>query len=152
MSYQNNNYGIKPAPRRWDKGYEFFKGDELNVKWVSEYARDFSDLLSDNDLSSTQLRSFYNEFLRIRDLTATPHEKVILIKLLEAKVTYRKNSGGKIPNEIIDFICCLVNQIGDSEVRFLRSCYMMEAIVGFFQDKHKKQRNNFQNDNKGKRS
>ncbi|MCD8479081.1 MAG: type III-A CRISPR-associated protein Csm2 [Candidatus Cloacimonetes bacterium] len=136
MSFQNSNYGNKSPIRRWDKGFEFFSGDKLNIKWVSEYAKDFSQLMADNRLTGTQLRGFYNEFLRIRDITAPQTERVILIKLLAAKMSYRKTAkSSEIPDDMLTFISELVEQIGESETRFKDACYVMEAIVGFFPKK-----------------
>ncbi len=152
MSYQNDNYSNKPAPIRWDKGFDFFTGEHLNVQWVSEYAHQFANNLSNYGLTTTQLRAFYNEFLRIRDITASSEEKIILIKLLEAKLTYRKNSGGKIPDDMLAFMRNLVDQIGDSESKFRKACYMMEAIVGFFKDRERKYIDRNQNSSTGRRS
>lgn len=136
MDYPNNNDRGRPTFRRWDKGFEFFSGDKLNIKWVSEYAKDFSQLMADNRLTGTQLRGFYNEFLRIRDITAPQTERVILIKLLAAKMSYRKTAkSSEIPDDMLTFISELVEQIGESETRFKDACYVMEAIVGFFPKK-----------------
>lgn len=136
MNYQNKSYDRRPAPRNWDKAFVFFDGDKLNIKWVSEYARDFSQLMADNGLTGTQLRGFYNEFLRIRDITAPQTERLILIKLLAAKMAYRKTArSSDIPQDMLTFITELVEQIGEFESKFKDACYVMEAIVGFFPKK-----------------
>ena len=116
--------------------YDFFIGDNLNPEWVGVKIRNFASKLSEGkgSLSGTQLRAFYNEFLRIRDITADISEKVILIKLLAAKITYRRTAkASDIPEDMVDFVTQLVNQIGSSEKRFKQACYLMEAFVGFFQ-------------------
>lgn len=119
--------------------FDFFVGDSLNPEWVGDKIRAFANQLSGRkgSLSGTQLRAFYNEFLRIRDLTADASEKLILIKLLSAKINYRRTAkASDIPEEMVDFVTELVEQIGQSELRFKQACYLMEAFVGFFPKKN----------------
>ena len=117
--------------------YVFFQGDQIKSEWVSESIKRFATDMQDKKLSGTQLRAFYNEFLRIRDITADNAEKAILIKLLAAKVTYRRTARATdIPDEFVTFISDLVDQIGESESRFKQACYVMEALVGFYPKKN----------------
>ncbi len=124
------------APTQWDGGYEFFKEGKVNIDWVGKLAKKFSQYVSDNKLTSNQLRAFYNEFLRIRDITADATEKNILIRLLEAKINYRHTGRkGEMPVAMVDFVSNLVGQIGDDPEKFKQACYIMEAVVGFFPKK-----------------
>jgi len=114
----------------------FFDEGKIRPEWVSGSIRDFANLMQEKRLSGTQLRAFYNEFLRIRDITADATEKHILIKLLAAKVSYRRTAKGtEIPEEFVSFISGLVDEIGDSDSRFKQACYIMEALVGFYPKK-----------------
>lgn len=100
------------------------------------FKKNKDDKLVEDALSSNQLRNFYNEFLRIRDLPSDDKTKIVQIKLLEAKVKYKKTNSPKEMKQIfVDFITALVNQIGDSIEKFNNSCLIMEAIVGFFPKK-----------------
>ncbi len=91
------------------------------------------DKMLEDALSSNQLRNFYNEFLRIRDLPADNKTKLVQIKLLEAKVRYKKTNSPKEMKQIfVDFITELIKQIGDSIEKFNNSCLIIEAVVGFF--------------------
>jgi len=92
-----------------------------------------TDKMVENALSSNQLRNFYNEFLRIRDLPSDDKSKLVQIKLLEAKVKYKKTNSSRDMKQIfVDLITALIKQIGNSIERFENSCLIMEAIVGFF--------------------
>lgn len=134
--------------------FHFFNSDDsIDLEWVSTKSRsislDFSrDLtteakdrfgktfqkVSEKGLTSSQLRNFYNEFLRIRDLPDSMiQEKMVLIKLLEAKIHYKKNANPQdIRTIFVEFISELVKQVGESNKRFFGACQIMEAIVGFF--------------------
>ncbi len=127
-----------------DYNFEFFEEDgSVKLKWVYNSAEKFSNDLSkfvkkqrwndERPLSSNQLRNFYNEFLRIRDLPSDDKSKLVQIKLLVAKVKYKKTNSPRDMKQIfVDFITELVEQIGDSIEKFNNSCLIMEAVVGFF--------------------
>lgn len=130
--------------------FDFFNDDNnIKLEWVSNSAKEYAyeltkevkiwnsykkkDEVIEKCLSATQLRNFYNEFLRIRDLPVDSKNKLVQIKLLEAKVKYKKTNKPKEMKKIfVDLISKLVNQIGDSIERFNNSCLIMEAIVGYF--------------------
>jgi|BioPla2DNA2_1021312.scaffolds.fasta_scaffold68595_2 CRISPR type III-A-associated protein Csm2 len=134
--YRQSNRAPQQGATRWNDGYEFFQGDKVNIAWVGELAKKFSQYVADNKLTSNQLRAFYNEFLRIRDITADATEKNILIRLLEAKINYRHTARkGEMPVAMVDFVSNLVEQIGDNPEKFKQACYIMEAVVGFFPKK-----------------
>ncbi|HNZ07402.1 MAG TPA: type III-A CRISPR-associated protein Csm2 [Candidatus Cloacimonadota bacterium] len=123
---------MSPNPQQ----FNFFDGDKIRTEWVSDSIKAFANLMQERRLSGTQLRAFYNEFLRIRDITADTNEKNILIKLLAAKVSYRRTAKGTdIPEEFVTFVSTLVDQIEDSDSRFKQACYIMEALVGFYPKK-----------------
>ena len=144
----------------------FNDDDSIKLEWVSDWAEEFAEDLSkhcvkkdgkiifisgnirevkkrfgkrnikEEGFSSTQLRNFYNEFLRIRDLPLkSENEKLALIKLLKAKVKYKKTTTPQFRMIFVDFIQKLVEQIGKNLIRFEKSCLVMEAIVGFFPKK-----------------
>ena len=124
--------------------FDFFNEDDsVKLEWVSDKAEKFAKNLSypnntarEKGISSSQLRNFYNEFLRIRDLPKGKEEKFALIKLLYAKIKYKKTSRpNEIKTDFVNFIKELVNQIGTSEKRFNNACLIMEAIVGYFPKK-----------------
>ncbi len=125
--YQNH-------PQNSQKLGPFFKPDgSLILDWVGRKAEDLSYEISEarNNLTSTGLRNFYNEFIRIRSLPeGHAEEKKILIKLLVAKVNY-KRINGKAPDIFTKFVTELVEEIGEDLGRFEKACLVMEAVVGF---------------------
>jgi len=128
----NNQQNRNTPP---DKSFKpFFKDDgSLILDWVGDKAKDISKEISDAKygLTATGLRNFYNEFLRIRNLPEThSEEKKILIKLLIAKVNYKKLTN-KAPAIFANFITELITEVGDDLDKFEKSCLIMEAIVGF---------------------
>ena len=135
-NYQQNR---NTPPDSVKKQYgPFFKEDgSLILDWVGEKANITSKDFSDKKMSSTGLRNFYNELLRIKQLpTEHKQEKLILIKLLVAKANYKeinsKDRRSKIPHEFTIFITKLVKEIGEDIKKFENACLIMEAIVGFF--------------------
>ena len=135
--------------------FRFFD-ESHKLKWVSEYAEAFSlqiaykrkeDLsvitkeykkggkTSDPEeaMTTTALRNFYNEFLHIKEIK-DPEQKMIMIKLLKAKVNYKKHqkSGPNIPDDFVKFIEALVDQINENiEKNFEFACHIMEALVAY---------------------
>ncbi|MDD5624844.1 MAG: type III-A CRISPR-associated protein Csm2 [Candidatus Cloacimonetes bacterium] len=128
----NQNYQDKTT--KVDQFGPFFNPDgSLVLDWVGEKARQTSEQMAraTPQLTSTGLRNFYNEFLRIKDLPEShKQEKIILIKLLVAKVEYKKTTK-KVPFIFVEFINQLVKEIGESTERFEKACLIMEALVGF---------------------
>jgi CRISPR type III-A-associated protein Csm2 len=133
---QNPQYNQNYREKRTEKTQfgPFFNPDgSLVLDWVGEKARQASEQMAGAtpQLTSTGLRNFYNEFLRIKDLPDShKQEKIILIKLLLAKVEYKKTTK-KVPTIFVDFIDQLVKEIGESTERFEKACLIMEALVGF---------------------
>ena len=135
---QQDKQNVKDGPREDFNFGPFFNSDgSLVLDWVGEKARkkaeEFSEVLYNKKsmLSPTGLRNFYNEFLRIKDLPEShKQEKIILIKLLVAKVEY-KRTNNKVPIIFAQFINQLVKEIGESTERFEKACLIMEALVGF---------------------
>ena len=131
--------------------FRFFD-ESHKLKWLSEYAEAFSlqiayerenypSLIQRKDkyknpikaLTTTALRNFYNEFLHIKEIK-DPEQKMIMIKLLKAKVNYKKHqkSGPNIPDDFVKFIEALVDQINeDIEKNFEFASHIMEAIVAY---------------------
>lgn len=112
----------------------FFNPDgSLVLDWVGEKARQASEDIynAKNGLRATGLRNFYNEFLRIKNIPAShKEEKIVMIKLLVAKVQYKKINY-KAPAIFAKFISDLVDEIGSDIGRFEKACLIMEAIVGY---------------------
>lgn len=112
----------------------FFKQDgALNTEWLDKKISSFADELQ---MTNTQLRNFYNEFLRIRAIPDNnPDEKLVFIKMLKAKAKYKENSVSNLEMQkyrlFTQFIVKLVDEINDDLERFQKSCYIMEALVGF---------------------
>ncbi len=127
---------VKQPVRREDvRKYEFFVQNSLNPLWVSDYAEYFSvEALAQNKMNITQLRAFFNEFLRIKDLAKeTDNIWTIQLKLIEAKAVYRANSSSaRIPQEFSTFITKLVDDIGNDYKRFTDACLIMEALVAYY--------------------
>lgn len=78
-----------------EKHIFFEENGSIKLEWVSNEAERFAKQLERYSLSTTQLRKFYNEFLRIRDLPKNSSEKIVLLKLLVAKVQYKKHNSPK---------------------------------------------------------
>ena len=131
------NYNNQPRQgSSWTQGYNVFVDGKLDITWVADKAQQFAIFLDKTTLSGTQLRAFYNEFIRIRDIQSSPIEKQILIKLLAAKISYRHTAKSTdIPQELLRLIESIVEQIDGDVERFKQACYVMEAIVGFFPKK-----------------
>ena len=139
MYNDGKRFGGRPYPgsNRQQEAYEFkhrfFEGKKLNPLWVGSEAKKFSEHLANgkDGLSTSGLRNFYNEFLRIKNIPATQaDEKIVLVKLLAAKASY-KNTTAKIPGDFVKFMNSLIAEIGDDLDMFEKSCYIMEALVGF---------------------
>ncbi|MFB3845108.1 MAG: type III-A CRISPR-associated protein Csm2 [Candidatus Cloacimonadaceae bacterium] len=119
----------------------FFKDNKLNLVWVSSEAERFSKHIAQSHkedyqekvMTTTALRNFYNEMLRIRDLGVdSKDEQLALIRLLIAKVKYKqKQQGSKIPQDFVEFMNRLVSEVKDDINRFNQACLIMEAIVGY---------------------
>lgn len=137
MNSPRQQYGQSSGDKhRWTEGFKFFLGDKLNPQWVGDHAKQFSIMMAKNGLTSSQLRAFYNEFIRIRDITADAEEKNVLIRLLAAKISYRHTARKKeMPEDMVEFISNLVDQIDNSTEKFKKACHVMEAVVGFFPKK-----------------
>jgi len=130
MNNQQQTRGNEPS-----KFKPFFNADgSLVLDWVGEEAKKLAEKVcyaKDHGLKATGLRNFYNEFLRIKSLPAGhEEEKIVLIKLLVAKVQYKKISNNA-PAIFADFITQLVKEIGNSVERFEKACLIMEALVGY---------------------
>ncbi len=122
----------------------FFRGNNLNPNWVEKNAMNLSREITSGKqgkegkkgkegMTSTSIRNFYNEFLRIKALPLNrKDEKVILMKLLVAKVNYKlKQPGSNVHELFAKFITKLVKEIDDNIDRFDKSCYILEAIIGY---------------------
>ncbi len=114
--------------------FGFFVGKELNIDWVDERAKRFADGLSSNKMTINQLRAFYHEFLRIKELTERDDKTwIVSLRLLKAKASYRANSSSaKIPREFVGFITELVNSIGSDSKKLSAACLVIEALVAHF--------------------
>lgn len=132
----NQNYQPKKEHPNFEFKEPFFINGKLNLKWVKEEAQRFAKFIADESwekMNTTALRNFYNEMLRIRDLAShSPDEQFALIRLLIAKVNYKKKQpGNKIPEDFVKFMTNLVNEVNDDSTRFNQACLIMEAIVGY---------------------
>jgi CRISPR type III-A-associated protein Csm2 len=123
-----------PQPKYEFKELFFLQDKSLNPLWVGEEAKRFSEFLAnqrDGAMTTSSLRNFYNEFLRIKNLPVRENEeKIILVKLLAAKANYKKNTA-KIHPDFVNFINKLIDSIGDDLNLFNKSCYIIEALVGY---------------------
>lgn len=131
--YERQNDRRPDSQPREKFGPFFDKDGSLILDWVGKKAEKTSrDICSaQNGLTATGLRNFFNEFLRIKGLPAEhKEEKIVLVKLLIAKVNYKKLNK-KAPEIFARFITELVEEIGDSLDKFEKACMIMEAIVGF---------------------
>lgn len=130
--------------------FRFFEPD-TKLRWMAEYAEAFAyqiaykrnenltKILDKKNkpipgLTTTRLRNFYNEFLRIAEIK-DGEQKLVMIMLLKAKVNYKKHQAGgsSIPADFVGFIEALVNQIKPENLdqNFQHACYIMQAIVAY---------------------
>lgn len=125
------------------KKYTFFEQDKLNEHWVHDYAEVFStEILCSQRMNITQLRAFFNEFLKIQDGMREDGMWQIQLKMLEAKAVYRSNSSqAKIPQDFTVFITKLVYDIEGNARKFNYACLIMEAIVAYFRKPENSRRN-----------
>jgi len=136
-SGQRNNPGRYGQQQRESFNFEnkpfFDNKGELNPEWVKKEAQQLSHQLArqKNGMTTSSLRNFYNEFIRIRNLPKNNDaEKRILIRMLVAKVNYKKTTA-KVPDDFVKFVSVLVEEINDDLDRFEKACYIMEAIIGY---------------------
>lgn len=123
---------------------DFFSANGVvESQWVSTKAQEVAKEFERSGLSGTQLRNFYNEFLRIKRMASVvkDEELMVLVHLMVAKVNYKSTKSAKVksdtvPREFVQFLSNLVKAIDidndNNKKRFLQSCYIMEAIVGFY--------------------
>ncbi len=125
----------RTGPALRSEGFVFFKGDVLNTEWVDKLAKEFAATLSSNKMTINQLRAFYHEFLRIKELTERDDKTwIVSLKLLKAKASYRASSSStKIPQKFVDFITELVNGIGSDSKKLSDACLVIEALVAYFE-------------------
>jgi len=136
--YMQTVMQIKEDQMSYEQKNEFFSPDGLiRIEWIDQFAKQFSEELADGyrfhrkDFTRSQLRNFYHEFLRIKSSPLKKDEKVIMVKMLKAKVKYKK---GIVPEEFIQFITNLVDEIDKDDlfpVRFENACILMEALVAY---------------------
>ncbi|MDX9978280.1 MAG: type III-A CRISPR-associated protein Csm2, partial [Candidatus Cloacimonadales bacterium] len=113
----------------------FFTDDGLiDLDWINTKAKEFAEFLGrERDFSTTQLRNFYHEYLRIQSMPAKKEEKIIQIKMLKAKVSY-KSEKNKVPEVFVDFTINLIDEIKTNELfdkYFNNACILMEALVAY---------------------
>lgn len=121
-----------------------FFGEENRVHpdWVYRQAEQKAEVFMGTNpkkpnMTRTQLRKFYNEFLRIRDLPIPLQEKRVEIAMLRAKTAHKANNN-KVPQAFDQFMKLLidsilaVNEDSSLEKRFKGACDIMAAIVGFY--------------------
>jgi len=129
--YTKYNTGKNPTNQA---KFGVFADGKLNIVWVDEEAKRFANELSSNKMTINQLRAFYHEFLRIKELTECDDKSwIVALKLLKAKASYRANSSSaKIPHEFVGFISELVFSIGSDSKKFSDACLVVEALVAYF--------------------
>jgi len=128
-NYRNrDNYNNQS---RVDLNNFFDNNGNISVDWIDSKIKDFaSDRF--NCPSKTQIRNFYQEFLRIQLMPGDDAQKIVMIKMLKAKVKYKeKSSQDKVPRNFVTFIENLVNEIGDNLRKFNSACLLMEAFVAY---------------------
>ena len=142
-SYQGGQRGQQGRPQQYRQGErkkfefnpDFFdEANNINIEWLDKKAQELANDLADWKLSTSQLRNFYNEFLRIQNIPQeAKNQKVALIKLLKAKAKYKEMASGseKFPKLFTLFIHKLVDEIGHDIERFNNACLIMEALIGF---------------------
>lgn len=127
----NRNQGRDRNFSNFSFDQPFFINNELNKVWVKEKAKELSESLAAQNFTTSALRNFFNEFIRIKNLSQkSDEEKKILVRLLSAKVNY-KCTNNRIPRDFVIFIEKLINEINDDLSLFEKSCFIMEAIVGY---------------------
>ena len=104
----------------------------IDLEWISVKVKEFAEFLGrERGFTTTQLRNFYHEYLRIQSMPAKKEEKIILIKMLKAKVSYKSD---KVPKEFVDFTINLIDEIKSNELfekYFDNACLLMEALVAY---------------------
>ncbi|HOE90748.1 MAG TPA: type III-A CRISPR-associated protein Csm2 [Candidatus Cloacimonadota bacterium] len=112
----------------------FFTKDGLvNSSWISEKIQEFAEFLSaDRKFTTTQLRNFYHEYLRIQNMPAKKEEKIIMVKMIKAKINYKSDN---VPYDFIKFTNNLIDEIQTNELfdkYFDNACLIMEALVAYY--------------------
>lgn len=134
-SYDNRNQGYQKQESFSKPLKDFFtENGVIKIEWIDQTINEFAKHLGNNcDFRTSQLRNFYNEFLRIKNIPIPSEEKMIMIKMLKAKVNY-KQSANNVPNEFKIFVSNLVDEIKSDDKfikRFDNACILMEALVAF---------------------
>ena len=132
-NYRNND-NRQNDRQGFDKPLKNFFTEKglLKLDWISDTIKELAFYLGNNcNFTTSQLRNFYHEYLRIKSTPASSEEKKIMVKMLKAKVNYKV---AKVPKEFIDFTSNLVDEINTDElfsVRFENACILMEALVAY---------------------
>jgi len=136
-SGNRSHQGNRPNPEKIN--FDFYINGKLNVAWLDEKAKDFSEQkigIWGNEVKYSQIRAFYDEF---QTLKAMPfegedfNERVIpLLKLLKAKITNRQNRRVLDQKQFFkNFIIELVDTVKDKKT-LSNASMIFEAIAGYF--------------------
>lgn len=129
-SYGNrDNYNNQPSVEL--KNFFDSKGN-LSIDWIDKKIKDFTTNDRNSCPSKTQIRNFYQEFLRIQAMPGDDNHKIVMIKMLKAKVKYKeKASQDKVSPVFVSFIENLIDEIGSDLKKFNSACLLMEAFVAY---------------------
>ncbi len=113
-----------------------FRDDRNHLKpcILVEEAKKFADDMANTGVSFTQLRSFFNEILTIKESMTTENktyeEMAAIIGMLISKAHYRMVREPK-NTELYNFINSGVHSL-ESKQDYLDFALLFEAVVGFF--------------------
>ena len=140
----SGGFGSQRRPQQANQGtgqqYKLvtFKGEPSVAKLVTEHAEALAKHLGiRDDLTRTQLRRFYQEFVHIRQRISSGGanayaENEVALKLLIAKAVYaggRQNS--KVPQDFIKWLKENLEQIANKE-DLEKFGHYFEAFIGYF--------------------
>ncbi len=116
----------------------FYLDEKGNIKasLISERAKQEAKRMHGN-LTTTQLRSFFDEVRDIETLVENDPEKLkkhfARFQLLKAKANYNKNrKSSKLPYEFVNFLCNAIDNVHSNNIEeFKAFCMYFEAFVGF---------------------
>jgi CRISPR type III-A-associated protein Csm2 len=114
-----------------------FRDDKNHLKpgILVEEAKKFADDMANYGVSFTQLRSFFNEILTIKERMTTENktyeEMAAIIGMLISKAHYRMVREPTKNTELYNFINSGVHSV-KSKQDYLDFALLFEAVVGFF--------------------
>ncbi len=132
MSNGRKNYKNYPNPEIPME--DFYKDTEkkiLNTKLLDSVAFEIAKILNKGNLSTTQIRRYYNEIKTLEKIFILKNENweeiEPFVKMVKSKAYYGKDKIGNLSK----FLKIYIDKIEDGK-DFKAFCKLFEAVIGYF--------------------